>query len=59
MSLPAKEVSRDTEHFVIGNRLLAAHAAQYTADANPVLTPPRTGRRTARRPKNARWPLDI
>src|SRR5262245_24672729 len=33
MPMLAENVSRDTEHFVIGDRLQAAHAAQYTAAA--------------------------
>src|SRR5262249_6708480 len=40
MSLCAEDVSRDPEHLVVGDRLLAPHAAQYTAGASRVPTPP-------------------
>jgi hypothetical protein len=33
MPLLAEDVSGDVEHFVIGDRLLATHAAKYSADA--------------------------
>src|SRR5262249_33979798 len=38
MSLLAENAARDAEHFVIGNRLLAPHAAQYTAGTSRVPT---------------------
>src|SRR5262245_43593156 len=49
MSVLAEEVARDVEHFVVGNRFLAPHAAQYTGDAGRVRT--RLDRRQARAAK--------
>src|SRR5262249_10920256 len=58
MSLLAEDVSRDPEHFIIGNRLLAPHAGQYTAVVSRVPIPPQpTG--DTRAGTNSGAPLDI
>src|SRR5262249_13805378 len=57
MTLRAKDVARDPEHFVVGNRLVPPHAAQCIADINRV--PARLGQTPNRSTSRTSWePLD-